>query len=70
MKIRSFLKRAIIKFRFNSFKEMLMRYKKPIMKMQAVVRGRYLRRIFLQARKSAIIIQKAYRRHLHKKFYL
>ena len=70
MKIRSFMKRAIIKFRYQAFKTLLMRYKKPVMKLQAIVRGRYLRRIFLQARKSALVIQKAYRRHLHKRFYV
>ena len=70
MKGRSFLKRAIIKFRYQAFKELLMLYKKPVMKLQAIVRGRYLRKIFLQTRKSVLLIQKAYRRHLNKKFYL
>ena len=47
-----------------------MKYKKPVMKLQAIVRGKYLRKIFLQSKKSAILIQKAYRRHLNKRFYL
>lgn len=38
--------------------------------MQSIVRGRYLRKTFLKVRQSAVIIQKAYRRHLHKRFYL
>lgn len=49
---------------------MLEKYKKPVIMLQAIVRGRYIRRTFLQIRKSAVIIQKAYKRHLRKKFYL
>lgn len=45
-------------------------YKKPILKLQAIVRGRYARRTFLEIRKSAMIITKAYKRHLRKKYYL
>ena len=70
MKGRAFIKRAIVKFRVNCFRQMLQRYKKPVLKLQTIVRARYMRRVFLKVRKSAIIIQKAYRRHLHKKFYL
>ena len=70
MKVRSFMKRAVIKFRYQAFKQLLMRYKKPVVKLQAIVRGRYLRKVFLETRKSALIIQKAYRRHLNKRFYL
>ena len=70
MKGRAFIKRAIVKFRVNAFREMLQKYKTPVVKLQAIVRARYMRKVFLQVRKSAIIIQKAYRRHLHKKFYL
>ena len=70
MKGRAFMKRAIVKFRVKAFREMLQKYKTPVVKLQTIVRARYMRRIFLRVRKSAIIIQKAYRRHLHKKFYL
>ena len=70
MKIRAFLKRALVKKRVNSFKELLYIYKKPVVKLQSIVRARYMRRVFLKVRKSALIIQKAYRRHLHKRFYL
>jgi len=38
--------------------------------MQALARGRSARKMFLLMRKSASIIQKAYRRHLRKKYYL
>ena len=38
--------------------------------MQAVVRGKFARRSLLLMRASAILIQKAFRRHLRKKYYL
>lgn len=70
MKMRAFIKRALLRFRLNAFKELLHMFKKPILKLQAIVKARYLRRAYLRVKKSALIIQKAYRRHLHKRFYL
>lgn len=45
-------------------------FKKPVIKLQAIVRARYMRRAYLKLKKSVLIIQKAYRRHLKKRFYL
>ncbi len=70
MKIRAFIKRAILKLRLSAFKSVLDLHKKPVLKLQAIVKSRYLRRAFLKIRTSALIIQKAYRRHLQKRFYL
>ena len=70
MKIRAFIKRAILKLRLIAFKQLLDTHKKPIIKLQAIVKARYLRRTYLKIKKSVIIIQKAFQRHLHKKFYL
>lgn len=70
MKFRAFVKRANQKFAVNSIRELLWMYKTPVVKLQRIVKARYIRRSFLLARKSALIIQKAYRRHLHKRFYL
>lgn len=38
--------------------------------MQAIVRGKFARRTFIIMKRCAILIQKAYRRHLKKKYYL
>lgn len=38
--------------------------------MQAVVRGRYLRKVYTKVKECTLLIQKTYRRHLKKKFYL
>ena len=46
------------------------RYKQPIVKMQAVVRGKLVHRTYHVVKDAAIFIQKAFRRHLRKKYYL
>lgn len=68
--MRAFLKRAILKSRVQGIKDLLELHKKPIIKLQSIIRRRYTQRAYLKVKKCAIIIQKAYRRHLHKRFYL
>lgn len=69
-KIKGRFKRALFCYKYNQFKEAFERYKKPIIKLQAIVRGKFLHRIYKDVRRSALIIQRVYRRHLKKKFYL
>jgi hypothetical protein len=38
--------------------------------MQAIVRGKFARRTLLVVKASAILIQKAFRRHLRRKYFL
>lgn len=68
--MRAFLKRAILKSRVQGIRDLLEMHRKPIIKLQSIIRCRYTQRAYLKVKKSTIIIQKAYRRHLHKRFYL
>jgi hypothetical protein len=70
VKIREQVMKIYFKYKYEKYIELLNRYKRPIIKMQAIVRGKFSRRAFLLMRASAILIQKAYRRHLKKKYYL
>jgi hypothetical protein len=45
-------------------------YRKPLIMMQAIVRGKFARRTLLVVKASAILIQKAFRRHLRRKYFL
>ncbi len=69
-KLKNRIKRAIFRHNYNKFREALNKYKKPIIKLQAIVRGKLLHRTFNLVKKSTLLIQKVYRRHLKKKFYL
>jgi hypothetical protein len=61
---------AIFQFKYQKYLTILNRYKQPIIRLQAIVRGKFARRTFLAMKSAAIIIQKAFKRHLHKKYYL
>jgi hypothetical protein len=61
---------AIFQHKYQKYLAILERYRKPVLMLQAVVRGKFVRRTFLLMREAAILIQKAYRRHLRKKYYL
>lgn len=69
-KLKNRIKRALFQHNYNKFREALNKYKKPIIKLQAIVRGKFLHRTFKMVKKSTLLIQKVYRRHLKKKFYL
>lgn len=69
-KIKGRFKRALFQHNYNKFKKALNLYKKPIIKLQAIVRGKFLHRTFNLVKKNALLIQRVYRRHLKKKFYL
>jgi len=56
--------------KYQNYLKMINKYKQPIIKMQAIVRGKFARRTFIIMKRYAILIQKAYRRHLKKKYYL
>jgi len=62
--------KAIFHFKYLRFSENMNKYKKPVIKMQALLRGKFVRRVFILMKASAIIIQRAFRRHLRKKYYL
>lgn len=70
MRMRAFIKRAILRSRVQGIKDLLQMHKKPVIKLQSIIRRRYTERAYQKIKKSAIIIQKAYKRHLHKRFYL
>lgn len=61
---------AIFQFKYQKYLNILNRYKEPIIRLQAIVRGKFARRAFLTMKAAAILIQKAFKRHLHKKYYL
>ncbi len=70
LKLKNRIKKALFQHNYNKFREALNKYKKPIIKLQAIVRGKFLHRTFKMVKKSTLLIQKVYRRHLKKKFYL
>lgn len=70
VKYREHLLQAIFYHKFQKYLGLLKRYKDPVVKMQAMVRGRLVRRTYLVVKRAAIFIQKAFRRHLRKKYYL
>jgi hypothetical protein len=69
-KYRDHLIRALFSYKYRKFQDLMRKYLKPVVRLQAIARGRYARKAFKLLRKSAIIIQKAYRTHLRKKYYL
>jgi hypothetical protein len=69
-KYREFLMEILFKQKYQKFIVLLNRYKKPVVMMQAIVRGKFARRSFLLMKASAIVIQSAFRRYLRKKYYL
>lgn len=69
-RVRSKFKRALFQHKYNLFKKALAQYKKPILILQAIIRGKYHHRTYNKIRQSTLKIQKAYRMHLKKKFYL
>ncbi len=68
-KLKNRIKRALFQHNYNKFREALNKYKMPIIKLQAIVRGKFLHRTFNIVKKSTLLIQKVYRRHLKKKIY-
>lgn len=62
--------KVIFHCRYLRFVENMNKYKKPIIKMQALLRGKFARRVYILMKASAIVIQRAFRRHLRKKYYL
>lgn len=69
-KYREYMLQAIFHHKLGNYLAILNGYRKPIVKMQALVRGRLVRRTYQLVKRAAIFIQKAYRRHLRKKYYL
>ena len=69
-KYKEYVTQAIFLHKYQKYLAILNRFRRPIVKMQAIVRGRYARRAFLTMRDAATVIQKAFRRHLRKKYYL
>lgn len=69
-KIKGKFKRALFVHNYNKFRVALQKYRYPIIKLQAIVRGKFLHRVFKQVKKSTLMIQRVYRRHLKKRFYL
>ena len=70
IKYRDHLMQAIFQHKFQKYLKLLNRYKNPIIKIQALARGKLVRRSYLTVKKAAIFIQKSFRRHLRKKYYL
>lgn len=56
--------------KFTKFHEKLNLYKAPIIKMQALVRGKLAFRSYYLTKNCAIVIQKAFRTYLRKKYFL
>lgn len=56
--------------KYNKFLKKLNRYKKPIIKMQAIVKGRLVYNSYRLIKKSVIIIQKQFRNYLKRKYFL
>ena len=48
----------------------LKKYRQPVVKLQSLVRGKLVHRTYNVVKNAAIFIQKAFRRHLRKKYYL
>lgn len=69
-KYRDHFLQAIFQHKFQKYLKILASFRDPIIKMQALVRGRLVRRTYITIKRAAIFIQKAYRRHLRKKYYL
>jgi len=61
---------VIFQHKLKKYVTQLNKYKTPIIKMQAVIRGKLTFRTYHNVRQAAIFIQKAFRRHLKKKYYL
>lgn len=69
-KYRDHFLQAIFQHKFQKYLKILASFRDPIIQMQALVRGRLVRRTYITIKRAAIFIQKAYRRHLRKKYYL
>lgn len=69
-KYREQMMQAIFQHKLQNYIKTLKSFKDPIVRMQAVVRGKLVRRTYLVVKAAAIFIQKAFRRHLRKKYYL
>lgn len=69
-KYREYLMKIIAQHKYLKYLKILNRYKAPIIKMQAIVRGKFTRTAFLLMKTCSILIQRAFRRHLRKKYYL
>ncbi len=69
-KIRLRFKKVIFQHNYKKFELALRRYKKPILLLQSIIKGRYAYKTYNLIKKNTIIIQRAYKRHLKKKFYL
>ena len=69
-KYREYLNQVLFKVKYRNFQRVLDKYRRPIVKMQALARGKFAHRAYNMSRQCAILIQRAFRRHLHKKYYL
>jgi hypothetical protein len=70
IKYREYLMKAIFHNKFMKFQKIFYKYKRPIIMLQAAVRGKFARRTFITMKRCAILIQRAFKRHLRKKYYL
>ena len=62
--------KVIFDHKFKKFQRILQRFTRPIIKLQAVVRGKFSHRSYIVMKKCTILIQRAFKRHLRKKYYL
>jgi len=62
--------KILLKIKYQQFMTRLDQYKRPIIMLQAVVRGKFARASYQLIRTSTLLIQKAYRKHLSKKYFL
>jgi len=62
--------KIIAKKKYANYLNFLNRFRAPIVKMQAIVKGKLVHRAYNLSKQCAILIQRAYRRHLRKKYYL
>ena len=60
----------LFKVKYRHYQRVLNKYRAPIVKMQALARGKFAHRAYNISRQCAILIQRAFRRHLKKKYYL
>ena len=70
VKYREYLMKVLFHHKFEKFQSIFNRYKRPIIMLQAVVRGKFTHRTFITMKRCAILIQRAFKRHLRKKYYL
>lgn len=64
------LMRMISAAKFKKFHQALSKYTKPIIKLQAIIRGKFAFRTYKIMKGCAIVIQKAFRSYLKKRYFL